>query len=220
MEFDATHPVREKRADGVEGSRGAGAPAPGVRHPQKVRRRFSECRRGMGIGGWLTNYKRFNVLPNAWRGPLSPGDFEHFETYITEQDVRNIASFGMDHIRLGFDQIVLEEAPGVYRERTFRLLDAFAAWCESGVLVGEGHRLHLVEPESAAIVETVSFQSGLVAEALVLTQKEPEAPIPIPDAPDRIGILTRQMKQAADELEFETAAKIRDMIAKLKEQEK
>ena len=45
---------------------------------------------------------------------------------------------------------------------------AFAAWCESGVLVGEGHRLHLVEPESAAIVETVSFQSGLVAEALVL----------------------------------------------------
>ena len=26
-------------------------------------KRFTECKRGMGIGGWLTNYKRFNVLP-------------------------------------------------------------------------------------------------------------------------------------------------------------
>jgi excinuclease ABC subunit B len=59
-----------------------------------------------------------------------------------------------------------------------------------------------------------------IAEALVLTQKEPETPIPVPKAPNRIEILTRQMKQAADELEFETAAKIRDMIAELKEQEK
>lgn len=92
---------------------------------------FDGFLRGMGIGGWLTNYKRFNVLPDKWRGPLSPGDFEHFDTYITEDDVRNIASFGVDHIRLGFDQIVLEETPGVYRERTFRLIDAFVEWCEA-----------------------------------------------------------------------------------------
>lgn len=85
---------------------------------------------GMGIGGWLTNYKRFNVLPEEWRMPLSPGDFEHFDTYITEADIRNIASFGVDHIRLGFDQIVLEEAPGVYRERTFGRIDAFIEWCD------------------------------------------------------------------------------------------
>jgi hypothetical protein len=84
----------------------------------------------MGIGGWLTNYKRFNVLPEEWRMPLSPGDFEHFDTYITEADIRNIASFGVDHIRLGFDQIVLEEGPGVYRERTFGRIDAFIEWCD------------------------------------------------------------------------------------------
>ena len=85
---------------------------------------------GMGIGGWLTNYKRFNVLPDKWKLPLTIGDFEHFDSYITEKDVRYIASLGMDHIRLGFDQIVMEEAPYVYRERTFRLLDNFIAWCE------------------------------------------------------------------------------------------
>ncbi len=94
-----------------------------------TRNAFDGYMHGMGVGGWLTNYKRFNVLPDNWRGPLSPGDFEHFDTYFTEDDVRNIASFGMDHIRLGFDQVVLEEARGVYRERTFSLLDAFVEWC-------------------------------------------------------------------------------------------
>lgn len=94
------------------------------------RKRFVGFEKGMGIGGWLTNYKRFNVLPDQWRGPLSPGDFEHFDTYITQDDVRNIASFGVDHIRVGFDQIVLEEKPGVYRERIFRLIDNFVDWCD------------------------------------------------------------------------------------------
>mgnify|MGYP000106779204 FL=1 len=75
--------------------------------------RFAGFRRGMGIGGWLTNYKRFNVLPEAWRHPITVGDMEHFESYITEEDIRRIASWGMDHVRLGFDQIVLESAPGL-----------------------------------------------------------------------------------------------------------
>lgn len=96
---------------------------PGMARP------FVGFEHGMGIGGWLTNYKRFNVLPDKWKMTLSPGDYEHFETYITRDDVRNIASLGMDHVRLGFDQIVLEEEPYVYRERTFRCIDSFVAWC-------------------------------------------------------------------------------------------
>ena len=78
---------------------------------------FTGFTHGMGIGGWLTNYKRFNVLPQEWRLPLSPGDFEHFETYISDRDINYIAALGMDHVRLGFDQIVLEEKPGVYRSQ-------------------------------------------------------------------------------------------------------
>ncbi|MDO5113838.1 MAG: cellulase family glycosylhydrolase, partial [Planctomycetia bacterium] len=100
-------------------------------------KRFVGFEHGMGIGGWLTNYKRFNVLPQEWRLPLSVGDFEHFESYITEKDVENIASMGMDHIRLGFDQVVLEEKPGIYRERTFRMIDQFVEWCEK-------HRMNVV----------------------------------------------------------------------------
>ena len=86
----------------------------------------------MGIGGWLTNYKRFNVLPQAWRMPITVGDMEHFESYITQDDVQRIASYGMDHIRLAFDQIVLEEAdrPGVFRENILERIDLFINWCE------------------------------------------------------------------------------------------
>ncbi len=87
-----------------------------------------EC--GMGIGGWLTNYKRFNVLPQDRRLEITIGDMEHFETYITREDIAYIASLGVDHIRLGFDQIVLEEKPFVYRQRIIEILKDFVKWCE------------------------------------------------------------------------------------------
>lgn len=93
-------------------------------------RRFTGFEKGMGIGGWLTNYKRFNCLPQERRLTLTVGDFEHFDGYITEDDVRYISELGMDHIRLGFDQIVLEEKPGVYREEIFSIIEKFIGWCE------------------------------------------------------------------------------------------
>ena len=87
-------------------------------------------KKGMGIGGWLTNYKRFNVLPMDKRLELTIGDYEHFDTYITEWDVVNIKNMGMDHIRLGFDQIVLETEPYVYNDHTFGLVEGFVGWCQ------------------------------------------------------------------------------------------
>ena len=86
---------------------------------------------GMGIGGWLTNYKRFNCLPPERRLVLTVGDMEHFRTFITREDVRYIRELGMDHIRLGFDQIVVEEAPGVYRREIDDILRSFVDWCEA-----------------------------------------------------------------------------------------
>lgn len=87
-------------------------------------------KKGMGIGGWLTNYKRFNVLPMDKRLVITIGDMEHFESYIDESDVINIKNMGLDHIRLGFDQIVLECEPYKYREKIFEILEKFVGWCE------------------------------------------------------------------------------------------
>ena len=93
-------------------------------------KKFTGFEHGMGIGGWLTNYKRFNVLPLDRRLCLTVGDMEHFATYITEDDIKYIAELGMDHIRLGFDQIVFEESPYNYREEIFGHIDNFILWCK------------------------------------------------------------------------------------------
>lgn len=92
-------------------------------------KKLDKFQRGMGIGGWLTNYKRFNVLPPERRMIITVGDMEHFESYITERDVAYIASLGMDHIRLGFDQIVIEKAPYEYRAEIVEILHNFVNWC-------------------------------------------------------------------------------------------
>jgi len=93
-------------------------------------RHWKGLEHGMGIGGWLTNYKRFNVLTREQQLQLTIGDFEHFASYITERDVKYIASLGMDHIRLGFDQLVVEEEEGRYRAEIMGHLDRFIGWCE------------------------------------------------------------------------------------------
>ena len=93
-------------------------------------RSIEGLKRGIGIGGWLTNYKRFNVLPPERRMLITVGDMEHFESYITERDIAYIASLGLDHIRLGFDQIVLEKSPYVYRVEIISLLHSFVDWCK------------------------------------------------------------------------------------------
>ncbi len=93
-------------------------------------KKFTGFEHGMGIGGWLTNYKRFNVLPEDRRLVITVGDMEHFREYITESDIMNIKNMCMDHIRLGFDQIVLEESPYQYREEIFGIIDDFIGWCK------------------------------------------------------------------------------------------
>jgi aryl-phospho-beta-D-glucosidase BglC (GH1 family) len=55
---------------------------------------------------------------------------EHFETYITEKDIAYIAQLGLDHVRLGFDQIVVEESPYVYRAKIISILHDFVDWCK------------------------------------------------------------------------------------------
>ena len=122
---------------------------------------------GIGIGGWLTNYKRFNVLPNEWRKPLTIGDLEHFRTYITEADVAYIASLGLDHIRLGFDQIVLQDENGCFREEIFALIDQFLDWCDRyGLHVvlnlhkAVGNYCDIDEPVS--LLEDAGLQAGFI----------------------------------------------------------
>ncbi len=84
----------------------------------------------MGVGGWMTNYKRVRFLPEEKAFNLSIGDKEHFDRYLTRWDMQNIRSMGMDHIRIPFDQVVVEEynKPFAYREDMLKLLDRAICW--------------------------------------------------------------------------------------------
>ena len=131
-------------------------------------KKFTGFEHGMGIGGWLTNYKRFNVLPQERRLQITVGDMEHFESYITEEDVAYIASLGMDHIRLGFDQIVVEETPYVYREKITDIIENFILWCQKYGLnvVLNLHKAvgnYCDIPEDVELLDDESLQQRFVA---------------------------------------------------------
>ena len=136
---------------------------------------------GMGMGGWLTNYKRFNVLPENKRLDITKGDLAHFDTYITEGDVQRVKMWGFDHIRLGFDQIVLEEAPGKYRERTMRKLVEFVGWCRKHK-VNAVLNLHKAIgnycdiPEKKQLLDTPELQDRFVALWLEIERRFHDAP--------------------------------------------
>ncbi len=142
---------------------------------------FRGFNRGMGIGGWLTNYKRFNVLPDNWRKGLTVGDLEHFRSYIGEEDVRYIASLGFDHVRLGFDQIVLEDENGDFREEILALIDEFVANCEKyGLNVvlnlhkAVGNYCDISEPVS--LLDDEGLQDGFVRFWLALEERYSNEP--------------------------------------------
>lgn len=56
---------------------------------------YEYFRRGINLGGWLSQYEFIA------RQPLTDEHLsQHFETFIQEKDLRQIASWGFDHVRL------------------------------------------------------------------------------------------------------------------------
>ena len=72
--------------------------------------------KGVNLGGWISQYAKY--------------DKEHFDTFITEADIQNIASIGFDHVRVPVDYIVLEDEDGTEKEDGFIYLDNCRKWCE------------------------------------------------------------------------------------------
>lgn len=73
---------------------------------------------GVNLGGWISQFRYASK--------------QHFDTFITEKDIEQIASWEMDHVRLPIDYIVIEEEnqPFVYKEEGFAYIDQCIGWCE------------------------------------------------------------------------------------------
>jgi endoglucanase len=81
---------------------------------------------GVNLGGWISQYPIY--------------DHRHFKSFITAEDIKRIAGWGMDHVRLPVDYPLLEDddQPGTYKESGFDYIESCLAWCQK-----EGLRLIL-----------------------------------------------------------------------------
>ena len=82
----------------------------------------STYRSGVNLGGWLSQYRAY--------------DHDHFRSFITAGDLRRIAAWGMDHVRVPIDYPILEEdaQPGLYKDSGWVYLDQCLEWCQSSGL--------------------------------------------------------------------------------------
>lgn len=85
-------------------------------------KKFDGFMAGVNLGGWISQYGKAGK--------------ERFDTFITETDIRQIAGWGMDHVRLPIDYMVLEDddRPFEYKEEGFYYVDSCIKWCEKNNL--------------------------------------------------------------------------------------
>ena len=78
----------------------------------------SSLKIGINLGGWISQYPAY--------------DHQHFKTFITANDIKRIADWGMDHVRLPVDYPLLEDddRPGIYKESGFDYIETCLAWCQ------------------------------------------------------------------------------------------
>ena len=78
-------------------------------------KRFEGFQKGVNLGGWISQYYR--------------RDEEYFNTFITEEDIEEIAALGFDHVRVPVDYNVLEDEEGNVLEAGFKHLEDCRRWC-------------------------------------------------------------------------------------------
>lgn len=83
-----------------------------------MKNKFQGFSAGVNLGGWISQYGNNGK--------------EHFDSFIKESDIRQIAGWGMDHVRLPIDYNVLEndDQPFKYSEEGFSYIDRCIDWCE------------------------------------------------------------------------------------------
>jgi endoglucanase len=82
----------------------------------------SRLRAGINLGTWISQYQH-QKTPN-------------FDTRVQERDLDQIASWGMDHVRLPIDSDFFEDdaTPGVYREERMAYADRTIQWAKKNGL--------------------------------------------------------------------------------------
>ncbi len=75
--------------------------------------------KGINIGGYLSQCEHTDA---------------HYESFINETDIRTIAEWGFDHVRVPVDYIVLEDVEGKKKIKGYEILGRLAGWCRQNCL--------------------------------------------------------------------------------------
>ena len=79
-------------------------------------KRFEGYMRGINLGGWLSQCAEYSE--------------RHYSSFITENDIKTISEWGLDHIRLPVDYNVIEDEDGRVLPSGYKHIDDCIEWCE------------------------------------------------------------------------------------------
>lgn len=78
---------------------------------------FTGFTKGINLGGWISQCTdHYNDA--------------HYQSFITKEDIKVIAGWGVDHVRLPIDYNVIQQDNGEFIESGFTYIDNAIAWCE------------------------------------------------------------------------------------------
>lgn len=80
---------------------------------------FTGYKKGVNLGGWLSQCCHTK---------------EHYDSFITEEDIIRISSWMVDHVRLPIDYNLLEDENGNFKEEGFAYIDNAVKWCKNSGL--------------------------------------------------------------------------------------
>lgn len=81
-------------------------------------REFTGYKKGVNLGGWLSQCGAGNYTE------------DRFSSFILEEDIARIASWGADHVRLPIDYNVIQNDDGSFIESGFTHIDDCIRWCK------------------------------------------------------------------------------------------
>lgn len=73
--------------------------------------------KGVDLGGWISQC-------------LDHYNEEHYNSFITEEDIKKIKEWGLDHVRLPVDYNVVQNEDGTFIESGFKHIDDCISWCK------------------------------------------------------------------------------------------
>lgn len=85
---------------------------------------YEKFRHGINLGGWLSQYE---IITMSEEEEICDA---HFKSFITQDDIKQIAQWGLDHVRVPVDgHLFWDRQAECLKEKPMAYLDQCVSWC-------------------------------------------------------------------------------------------